>query len=866
MDTDDLVLTTAGMAVVELAGQISRDQGRDEPDLDTAARVILQPVAELFFGPRARVCDPGDWRRFSPATRTGDMGLFYDFVRRRLAGCGDDRAARQDLFTVVVDRVAAVLHEDPAVVTFTPSCLADWMIRATDTLSRRHFGHGLASRGIAVGDAFSGAGVFPGRLIDFLHTGDNEAVDLARLVANDIVPLARDLTAAVIADATGQLPPRRPACNTFTSGAHEFWGAACDLPVKILLGAPPLGAPQGGFSQPAAHHPAPEVDKRITDTYAAAAGGSDPASLYDDSVRALRWATDAVGQTGIVAFLTSNSWLSSLAGRGIRTVVEQEFSEITIVNLRGDRGKAGRAATAEGDNIVGAEMGIHIFLGVKNPAATTCVIRYAETPEALSAKSKLAYLADHDLDSLDTATITPDSRANWLPRDAADFSGFFPLAAAGDDTALGLPAVFLSSSQGLDTARDRWCWNFSRRALIHNVQSTIRIFNQAVELFDPGELTPGQRLTRAEEFLRRHPELTVRDSISWDRSLLSRLAEGQPLQFDPANIRRGLYRPTCRQWVYFDRGLNDMRGRLPEFFPTAANDNLGFFTTGPFDDRSFGVCAADGIVHRRLWESRPGYFFPRWRWQKVSLEEELAAETDPAAGPDSPAAAGQVVAGYRRVDNISDAVAEYYRRTVDPAVGKDDIFFYVYGWLHNPHYRERYRRELNESLPRIPAPSGPARFRAIADLGQKLMGLHLRYDLLKPWNLSVSMHPGGNDSKSGYGVIENLSHPVTTEPSTGGRIPDPTTIRITDALSVAGIPECAGDFLVGSRSPLRWLVHGWAVTRDETGRIINDPNRAEEIDGNPRAMVTMIGQLTTMSVVSAQLIDEVFGPVAPTGR
>ena len=53
----------------------------------------------------------------------------------------------------------------------------------------------------------------------------------------------------------------------------------------------------------------------------------------------------------------------------------------------------------------------------------------------------------------------------------------------------------------------------------------------------------------------------------------------------------------------------------------------------------------------------------------------------------------------------------------DETISKWDIFHYVYGLLHHPAYRERYKANLKRELPRIPfAPD----FRAFAAAGARL--------------------------------------------------------------------------------------------------------------------------------------------------
>ena len=55
-----------------------------------------------------------------------------------------------------------------------------------------------------------------------------------------------------------------------------------------------------------------------------------------------------------------------------------------------------------------------------------------------------------------------------------------------------------------------------------------------------------------------------------------------------------------------------------------------------------------------------------------------------------------------RRDNITDWALGQFQAKYGPDVSKRDIFHYVYGLLHSPHYRERYKENLKRELPRIP--------------------------------------------------------------------------------------------------------------------------------------------------------------------
>lgn len=58
----------------------------------------------------------------------------------------------------------------------------------------------------------------------------------------------------------------------------------------------------------------------------------------------------------------------------------------------------------------------------------------------------------------------------------------------------------------------------------------------------------------------------------------------------------------------------------------------------------------------------------------------------------------------------------------------EDIFYYIYGVLHSPTYRERYAEFLKLDFPRIPLPKDYESFDCLAAAGQRLSELHLLKD------------------------------------------------------------------------------------------------------------------------------------------
>ncbi|MYG33476.1 MAG: hypothetical protein F4202_05720 [Cenarchaeum sp. SB0677_bin_16] len=91
------------------------------------------------------------------------------------------------------------------------------------------------------------------------------------------------------------------------------------------------------------------------------------------------------------------------------------------------------------------------------------------------------------------------------------------------------------------------------------------------------------------------------------------------------------------------------------------------------------------------------------------------------------------------IDNITDEALEIYREIYPTKdITKQDIFYYVYGVLHHPGYRNKYEAFLVRDLPRIPfAPN----FDVFVDVGKRLADLHMHWESYPRYDLGDPLHP-----------------------------------------------------------------------------------------------------------------------------
>lgn len=583
-------------------------------------------------------------------------------------------------------------------------------------------------------------------------------------------------------------------------------------PIQVIVGNPPYSAGQSSANDDNANLHYPTLDARIGQTYAARSTATNKNSLYDSYIRAFRWASDRIGEQGVVAFVSNNGWVDGNTADGIRKTLVDEFTQIWVYNLRGNQRTAGETSRREGGKVFGsgARTGVAVLIAVKQPGAAGCQLHYHGVPDYQSREEKLADIDEATLASVPWRSITPNEAGDWINQRNPIFDTFPPLGAKGKKDSEY--SVFKLYSRGLATSRDAWCYNFSRASVSGNMSRMVENYNaQAVGADIDNDPT----------------------KISWSRGLLADARKGRTHEFRKNRIYLGSYRPFTKQYAYFDRPLNDMVYQLERIFPTPQHENVGIYVDGGAGVFTSLYTAGVPDLHVSGSNSN-GQFFPRWTYEKVSANDGLFA-----------ASSGEVDEyGYRRVDNITDEILAVYREKVGPQVGKDDIFHYVYGVLHSQQYREVFAADLKRMLPRIPLAASSADFQAFVDAGRALADLHVNYETVDPYPLHESTHSLDVDEWEAYRVTKMRWDDKTTRKA----------IVYNGYLTLSDIPAAAHEYRLGSRSGLEWLIDRYQVKADKASGIVNDPNDWCREHDDPRYIVDLIKRVTRVSVETMDIV------------
>ena len=773
----------------------------DETTLVLAQHIVLAKVFDRLFSgeftarnPIARVFESVA-RKIGLQEELRNLGDFYDDIDRELGGI-ETREARQNFikkiygnFLESADKKGAERHG----IVYTPVEVIDFIIQSVDTLLQRHFDLCFNDRPVKVLDPFTGTGTFLTRLLESGLITDNLYEKYQHdLFANELILLAYYI-ATVNIETTysslrrgGKYVPFAGISYTDTlrinplyrqglehrreqsriderfKAAHERVKTQRNSHVHVIMGNPPYSAGQSNYNDENQNIRYPDLDSRIKTTYLKLTNAQRKASLYDSYIRSLRWASDRIGYSGIIALITSAGFLRSEPGAGIRASLAEEFSEIWCLDLRGNARTQGEQRKREGGNVfgVGSRAAVAITFLVKNSRKSGCRIQYFDIGDYLNREQKLEKLKDaKSLEGIKGwSLIKSDENHDWLDQRRGDFNKYKAMGAKRLRLDPSSHPIFNIYSGGVATSRDAWAYNSSADQLEINMKRHINYCNS-------------QDLNKP-----------IMDSsqAKWSRGLSQKIKKLSP-KYDSSKIRHAIYRPFFKQWLYFDsaRVFNNEIYQIPKLFPNNDVKNLTICVPHKFVGE-FYVFITDTtpdleVVHH-------AQCFSLYNYSK----------------------------GLKK-DNISDTVLEdyklHYRRD---EITKLDIFYYIYGILNHQRYKQKFANNLIRELPRIPmAPN----FLAFSKCGRDLSNLHLNFETCARYDLGTPKFRPSEFSK--------LSFSTYKDKSTGRNVKDKSIIRIDGNVLFDNVPTST--YKINGRTPLEWVIDRYKVTTDKDSGIRNNP-------------------------------------------
>ncbi|MFI9556119.1 DEAD/DEAH box helicase [Nonomuraea endophytica] len=795
-----------------------------------------------------------------PDAETKTLKGFYHSVRVRAEGI-DNPEGRQRVIIELYDKffkTALPKTADALGIVYTPIEVVDFILRSTDQALAKHFGRSLSDEGVRIIDPFVGTGTFPVRL---LQSGLIKPEDLLRkytkeLHANEIVLLAYYIAAINIEAAFhdhvgGDYQPFEGIVLTDTfqlaegtakldgmdvlGGNSERAKRQQKQDITVIIGNPPYSVGQDSQNDDNQNLKYEVLDERISNTYAVQSTATLKRNLYDSYIRAIRWASDRIKNEGVIAYVSNGGYIDGNTYDGLRKSLVNEFDAIYCYNLRGNQQsgnwrKEGGKVFGEGSQITIAIL-ILVKDGQQAGMDRACALHYRDIGDCLSRENKLLTVGSQSLDTVDWQQITPNSNGDWINQRDERFATFQPLGEK--DRGGRVEPIFRLHTNGIVTGRDPWSYNFSDAQLKKNMKSMIDFYNSQVQGFS--EYCQARGITSPKPSDAKGYITFDSKMISWNRADEGAIARGKRYTFNDERVVSATYRPFTRQHLYMDRQVNATVSQVPQVFPTPKYANFGFYITGTSSDEPFSVLMTDAIPDLHAVGTKSvGPHFARYTYRELGKGDNLFSASEEAGGNE-------------KVDNITEATLAAYRKVyADSAITKDNIFYYTYGLLHSPEYRDRFAADLKKSLPRIPKVRD---FHGYAEAGRKLADLHIHYEQAEPHQgivETISRSAPGTPHRELYRVAKMKIHKVKGET-------DRSTIVYNNRVTLTNIPEEAYRYQLGTRSAIEWIIDRYRVKVDQASGITNDPN---DWSDDPRYIIDLLKRIVTVSLETMKIVDQ----------
>lgn len=794
------------------------------------------------------------------------LETFYDSVKLRAQGI-DNAAGKQKIIKELYDNFfngAFPKLAERLGIVYTPVEVVDFIIHSVAHILKEEFGQTLGGKGVHIIDPFAGTGTFITRLLqsglitshELTHKYKNE------IHANEIVLLAYYI-AAINIEAVyhgivgGDYQPFEGICLADTFQLYEKEDLVDaqlqnnsarrkrqkKLDIRVIIGNPPYSAGQLSTNDNNQNVAYPYLDQRIAATYVAKSAMTSVKNLYDSYIRAIRWASDRIGDSGIIGFVTNAGFLDSNSADGLRQSLAEEFSSIYVFNLRGNQRTSGELSRKEGGKIFGSgsRAPIAISVLVKNPSASQHGrIFVHDIGDYLSREEKLERI--NIFSSIDGITkaggwqgINPDQHGDWVNQRDFGFNEYIVLGDKKGDAR----KLFKNFSLGLSTNRDSWCYNSSSEVAANNMRRMVAFYNSEVDRFEHvhGGLKKKQRTALADGFVNTDPS-----QIAWSSSLLDDLCGLHRAEFSSRKMVTALYRPFYKQWLYFDGMMNHRVAQMPRIFPTAGAQNRVICVSGIGARNGFSVLMADVLPDLQMQFN--GQCFPLYLFDICDTKTATVTSSNIDLFEEAVPVNRE---GERRDALTDDGLAHYLAAYPGEAISKEDVFYYIYGLLHSPEYRERYADNLSKELPRIPCVNTAVDFWALSTAGRKLADLHINYETVEKYPLQIE---GGLRLTDADYRVEKMRY------GKKGKDKDLTTLFYNAKITLTGIPLEAYDYIVNGKPALDWVVDRQCVKTDKDSGIVNDANDwAIETAGNPRYPLELFQRVVTVSLETMKIVN-----------
>ncbi|WRE06851.1 hypothetical protein KVC73_03340 [Helicobacter pylori] len=678
------------------------------------SHIITKPIFDAIFGdniknPISKALDKMVEKLSTLGLQgeTKDLKNLYESVKTE-AMHAKSQKSQQELIKNLYNtffKVAFRKQSEKLGIVYTPIEVVDFILRATDGILKKHFNTDFNDKNITIFDPFTGTGSFIARLLskenDLISDEALKEKFLNNCFAFDIVLLAYYIALINITQAAqnrdGSLKNFKNIVLTDSLDIYEekndkgvlpifedlkenkeIKDTLADKNIRVIIGNPPYSAgakSQNDNNQNLSHK---NLEKRVYEKYGKNSTAQNVgATTRDTLIQSIYMASDLLKDRGVLGFVVNGGFIDSKSADGFRKCVVQEFAHLYVLNLRGNARTSGETCKKEGGKIFdsGSRATIAIIFFVKDASVKNSAIHYYDIGDYLKREDKLNRLANFtNLDAISFETITPNNKGDWINQRNDAFEKLIPIKR---DKKRQNPSVFDINSNGVASGRDPWVYNFSPDALMQNVQKCIDTYNADLKRFNAHfreafkQRAKGVKSADLYKHLNDQEITTDKTKIAWTRALKQEFIKNKNLQESHKDrIRLAMYRPFNKQWLYFDKNLNQEQYQL-KIFPNKDAQNV-VINTGVGNGKNFSALVSDfisdhGLILRN--QAYPLYYYD-------DLGNRYYA-----------------ISGY--------AINLFRKHYEDNSIAEEEIFYYIYAIFHHKGYLEKYKNSLTKEDPRI---------------------------------------------------------------------------------------------------------------------------------------------------------------------
>ena len=743
-------------------------------------------------------------------------------------------------------------------IVYTPVECVDFIIHSVNDILQSEFNSSLTDENVHILDPFTGTGTFITRL---LQSGLIRKEDMLRKYKNEIHCNEIVLLAYYVADVNiesvyhdlmhpDEYEMYDGICltDTFQLNEHGDNDIFSKLfpenservlkqkkaPVRVIIGNPPYSVGQKSANDNAQNLKYERLDNRIATTYALKSSAGLSKSLYDTYIKAFRWASDRIASCkdgGIVAFISNGAWIDGNAHDGLRRCLEEEYSSIYVLNLRGNQRTSGELSRKEGGKIFGSgsRTPITITFLVKNPNKTgKANIYYHDIGDYLSREQKLKMVKDfRSVDGIEWKQIQPNDKHDWINQRDGVFDTLIELAPEKKFD-YKAKSFFNTNIIGISTNRDSWVYNFSKSAVGENMSRMIDFYNSQTDKYQ--QIIKGNTNAKVENVID-----SDQSKISWTRALRRHVERGDKYTYNKKYIRKTSYRPFIIQTLYSYWDFIESPGLSSCIFPTEKSENENIQICFSCAKGVTAIVTKNMADLHFVGDSQcfPLYWYEENKNRELTLFDAVSDEK------------------YIRKDGITDWILKEVRSRYGNAknITKEMIFYYVYGLLHSKEYRERFADDLKKSLPRIPIVDRVEDFMDFYQYGRKLAELHLNYETVAPHpdvKVNVVSAKSHTQDEYDYYRVDKLRF-MSKE--------DKSVIIYNNNIRIENIPAKAYDYIVNGKSAIDWIVERYCVSIDKNSGIRNDANDWAREHNKPRYILDLLLSVINVSTQTVDIVN-----------